>query len=173
MINALLDPNPIRTWFLGRQDHFVAFAQADARLEGWLKGELIVLLRRRSDLIDQFESEAKTQTRSGRRQVGFRVWLRGAVHSYELKALCISQASGTLRKLRFHFREDHVGLIKDSRELDSIPDIPARRRWAMGLAYPAPGAGEWAEAAASLPRRLGHWCRVTRTGATYREMPAE
>ena len=36
----------ISKWFLDKQEHFTAFAQADSRIEGWFKAELLVLFNR-------------------------------------------------------------------------------------------------------------------------------
>jgi len=33
----------ISRWFLDKHEHFTAFAQADSRIEGWFKAELLVL----------------------------------------------------------------------------------------------------------------------------------
>jgi len=36
----------LQDWFLQKEEHFVAFANADSRLEGWFKAEMLVLLNR-------------------------------------------------------------------------------------------------------------------------------
>ena len=35
----------IEDWFAAKSEHLAAFARADCRLEGWFKGELLVLLK--------------------------------------------------------------------------------------------------------------------------------
>jgi hypothetical protein len=44
-------------WFLDKQEHFTAFAQADSRIEGWFKAELLVLFNRlvAEKVIENFE----------------------------------------------------------------------------------------------------------------------
>lgn len=150
----------IRDWFLGKEEHFTAFAEADTRLEGWLKAELIVLLNRLSTqrLVDEFEREANVTTSAGRRQIDFRLRLGGVTHLCELKALCVSQAAGTPRNLQFYFREDQVGLIKDFRKLDTVP---GSNKWVLGFIYPGPGLRQWRETIASLPEGLRHWRCIT------------
>ena len=153
---------PIRDWFLDKNEYFIAFAEADTRLEGWLKAELIVLLSRlpKRGLVERFEREANITTSTGRKQVDFRLWLSGKVHLCELKALCISQAAGTPRNLHFYFREDHVGLIKDFRKLDTLQE---KNKWVMSFIYPNPKAPKWDQAVASLPDDLKHWRCITNT----------
>lgn len=152
----------ISKWFLDKQEYFTTFAQVDSRIEGWLKAELLVLFNRlvASQEIEKFEREAKVPSpKDGRRkQVDFRIWLQGQEHLCELKALCISQAAGTPRNLRFYFRNDHVGLIKDFKKLDEISDT---NKWVIAFVYPAPDPNEWSNALASLPSPLRHWRPVT------------
>ena len=152
----------ISKWFLDKQEHFIAFAQADSRIEGWFKAELLVLFNRlvASRVIEKFEREANVSSlKDGKRKrVDFRICLQGQVHLCELKALCISQAAGTPRNLHFYFRDNHVGLIKDFRKLDEIGDP---NRWLVAFVYPAPDSNEWNNAVASLPSALRHWRTVT------------
>lgn len=150
----------IQRWFLEKRDHFVAFAETDTRLEGWLKGELIVLLEglRHDGLIESFDREAKFIAPHGRKQVDFRVWLKGRACLCELKALCISQAAGTPRNLQFYFRDDNVGLIKDFYKLRALP---GDEKWVLGFVYPRPGLREWSHATAAVPADAGPWQCVT------------
>lgn len=151
---------PIQDWFLAKEEHFVMFAKADTRLEGWLKAELIVLLNRlkRQGLVERFEREANVATSTGRKQIDFRLCLGGEIHLCELKALCISQTAGTPRNLHFYFREDQVGLIRDFRKLDALPD---KNRWVLGFVYPSPKLWEWTQTIASLPDGLRQWRCIT------------
>lgn len=149
-------------WFLDKQEHIMAFVQADSRVEGWFKAELLVLFNRlvKSRAIEKFEREANvTSPKNGKRkQVDFRLYLQGQEHLCELKALCISQAAGTPRNLHFYFRDDHIGLIKDFKKLD---EIGYPNKWVVGFVYPAPNPKEWNNAVASLPVSLRHWKPIT------------
>jgi len=150
----------VRDWFLSKQEHFTAFAEADTRLEGWLKGELIVLLNRLSqrELVERFKREANIATSTGCKRIDFRLRVSGEIHLCELKALCISQAAGTPRNLPFYFREGHVGLIKDFRKLDALP---SKNKWVLGFVYPNPELRQWTQMIASLPEDLRHWQCIT------------
>jgi hypothetical protein len=79
----------IREWFLSKQEHFIAFAEADSRLEGWFKAELLVLLSRleQQGRLDDFEREFNViSPQDGRRkQVDFRLRLRGETHLFSLR----------------------------------------------------------------------------------------
>ncbi|RMD65173.1 hypothetical protein D6833_03325 [Candidatus Parcubacteria bacterium] len=149
-------------WFLNKQEHFTAFAQADSRIEGWFKAELLVLFNRlvASQVIERFEREVNIPSpRDGRRkQIDFRLYIQGQEHLCELKALCISQAAGTPRNLHFYFRDDHVGLIKDFKKLD---ELGHSNKWVIGFVYPTPGLNEWNKVLSSLPSTLRHWRPIT------------
>jgi hypothetical protein len=133
----------ISKWFVDRQEYFAAFAQADSRIEGWFKAELLVLFNRLvvDQVIEKFEREANILSpKDGKRkQVDFRLQIQGQEHLCELKALCISQAAGTPRNLHFYFRDDHIGLVKDFKKLDEIA-VP--NKWVIAFVYPAPDSKE-------------------------------
>lgn len=152
----------LREWFLDKEEHFTAFAQADSRIEGWLKAELLVLLNTVivQGLIDKVEREAKLLSpKDGtRKQVDFRLHIQGQEHLCELKALCISQAAGTPRNLQFYFRDNAVGLIKDFKKLDELSDP---NKWVLAFVYPAPNFREWRTTIASLPTAFKHWNPIT------------
>ena len=151
----------IREWFLAKEQHLSTFAALDSRLEGWFKGEMFVLLQelQQQRLIASFEREKCVATESGRIQIDFLVRLGGETHYCELKAVCISQAAGTPRNLRFYLREDEVGLIRDLRKLSRLPE--SGEKWVLAFVYPNP-VEAWAEAIAALPQDLKRWGCVTR-----------
>jgi hypothetical protein len=153
----------IQDWLLQKEEHFVAFANADSRIEGWFKAEMFVLLYRlqQQGLLEEFEREANlTSPRDNtRKQVDFRFHFEGEDHLCELKAMCISQAKGTPRNLNFYFRDDHVGLIKDFIKLDELAGV---NKWVLGFIYPSPDIRAWNNAVASLPESLKHWQPITK-----------
>jgi hypothetical protein len=153
----------IHEWFAEKREHLAIFADSDCRLEGWFKGELLVLFTRlrRSGAITEFEREANIASGvPGKRiQVDFRVRIGTETHLCELKALCISQAAGTPRNLNFHFRDDHVGIIKDFKKLDAIAGT---NKWLMAFVYPVPDRLVWERAVDSLPASLRHWRSLNR-----------
>lgn len=148
----------ISEWFDQKHEHLGIFANSDCRLEGWFKGELLVLFTRlrKSGVISEFEREANIPSGvPGKRiQVDFRVRIGAETHLCELKALCISQAAGTPRNLNFYFRDDHVGIVKDFRKLEAIA---GRNKWLIAFVYPAPDRLVWERAVTSLPQGLRHW----------------
>ncbi len=150
----------IRDWFLAKKEHFEVFAEADTRLEGWFKAELMVLFNRllQREAIEKFKREAKIDTPAGRKQIDFIVSLNGELHLCELKTLCISQAAGTPRNLHFYFRENNVGLIKDFRKLESLS---YKNKWVIGFIYPNPKHGHWVKEISLLPDDLKHWKCIT------------
>lgn len=96
---------------------------------------------------------------TGRRtQVDFRFTIEEIVDLCELKALCISQGAGTPRNLKFYSRDDHVGLLKDFRKLDSLQGT---NKWLIAFVYPRPEDDDWVAAVNSLPTELRHWEPIT------------
>lgn len=146
----------IRDWFLAKRNYLVAFAEADSRLEGWFKGELLLLFPKlvHDKLLDKFNREYNVITPSRRKQIDFRLITGGEINLCEVKALCVSQAAGTSRNPAFYLRDDNVGLIKDFRKLDAIP---GGSKWVLGFVYPNPGVTRWSVAVESLPHSLKHW----------------
>ncbi|PZA08037.1 MULTISPECIES: hypothetical protein [unclassified Meiothermus] len=149
----------INDWFAAKREHLTIFARADCRLEGWFKGELLVLLSglQQRGKIEEFDREVNIPSgEPGKRfQVDFRIRVDGRDHLCELKALCISQAAGTPRNLRFYFRDDHVGLVKDMKKLERLS---SPNRWLIAFVYPVPSRDQWAAAVAAVPASLAH-CR--------------
>jgi len=147
----------IRAWFEQKRKHLLAFAELDCRVEGWFKGELLLLFKemQRTHRIAQFEREVKVPRvdTGGRTQVDFRVRIGSKHHLCEVKSLCISNRT-TPRNLQFYFRDDDVGLIRDFRKLDYVH---AERKWGVAFVYPTPLADVWAKAVESLLPRLPHW----------------
>lgn len=149
----------IEQWFAAKSEHLSVFAGADCRLEGWFKGELLVLLSRLRSrgVISGFERELNLPLAApGKRfQIDFKIQIGAEEHLCELKALCISQSAGTPRNLKFYFRDDHVGLIKDMRKLATLA---APNKWLVAFVYPMPPTEAWAAAIGSVPAALAH-CR--------------
>jgi hypothetical protein len=152
-------------WFLPKEEYFIAFANADSRIEGWFKAEMIILLNGllQQGHIDGFQRELNIPTPNGskqRSQIDFRIVLKGQGNLCELKALCISQAAGTRRNLQFYFRDDHVGIVKDFKKLDELPSKD--NKWVLGFVYPSPNPAEWSKTVKSLADDLKHWECVTK-----------
>ena len=154
---------PISDWFTSKEGHLRAFAECDSRVEGWFKGEFLVLLRNleATGVIRSFEREPKLQTTAGRKQVDFRVSLRAGDVLLELKAVCISRAAGTPRDLAFYFRDDDVGLVKDFRKLDSRA---TGNKAVIGFVYPNPPRPAWERIVHGLPDDVAHWSCLTSPG---------
>jgi hypothetical protein len=146
----------IRDWFLAKQDYFTAFAEADSRLEGWFKAELLLLFPKlvQNKLLDEFYREYGVKTPSGQKKIDFCLVTREGINFCEVKAMCVSQAAGTPRNLAFYLRDDNVGLIQDFKKLDAIP---SGNKWVLGFVYPNPGKTQWSVVAEFLPVSLQHW----------------
>lgn len=153
----------IQELFLSKASHFNTFAHSDSRLEDWFKAEIIVLLDtlKQKGFLDDFRCEFTIPIRPKKKRVDFGIIVHERVHLVELKALCISKTS-TRRDLKFYFREDKVGIIKDFRKLDTIHTVPAGQKHIIGFIYPNPGDDKWIAMVESLPENLKHWQCKTR-----------
>jgi len=143
----------VRNWFLPKEEYFDAFINNDTRLESWFKAELIVLFSRlkQDRVIDAFEREPNLYDQNGQRhQIDFSVTIKEVKNHLELKAVCISQSKGTPRNLKFYFRDDNVGLIKDFKKLDLL-DV--ENKWIMAFVYPKPTQEDWDNIISSLSQR--------------------
>lgn len=148
-------------WFLAKSAEMETFARNDTRLEGWFKGEMLVLLDqlKRKRTISDYEQEFNFYHGKKRYQVDFKIKMESEKHLVELKAPCISQARGTPRNLNFYFREDNIGLLKDFRKLN-LTDNP--NRWLVAFIYPKPAKHAWQVAMTKIPRDFSNWQCVTK-----------
>ena len=71
----------IKNWFVAKRDHLEAFAQADSRVEGWFKAELILLLPKlvKTGHLESFQRECKVSSSAGRKQVDFSLTVRPSI----------------------------------------------------------------------------------------------
>lgn len=148
----------INKWFINKEEYLRYFIKVDTRLEGWFKGELILLLNKlkKTGVIDDFFIEKKFYVGRQRKQVDFYILINNVDHILEMKALCISQARGTPRNLKFYFRNDNVGLIKDFKKLNAINH---QNKWVIAFIYPNPSYIEWNRII--LPKDVGEWKCIT------------
>jgi hypothetical protein len=150
-------------WFERKEQYLRIFSDSDSRLEGWFKGELLVLFTElvRRGIIESFTREANENSLidHARKQVDFKIVIHGENHLCELKTPCISQSAGTPRNLHFYFSDNDLGLYKDFKKLDQIS---SNNKWVLAFIYPRPNAVEWENTISSLPSSLQHWSPVTR-----------
>lgn len=151
-------------WFLAKENEVKVFAQNDSRLEGWFKGEMLILLDRlkRQSIISWYNREASLYSGGKRHQVDFELKIGEARHLVELKAPCISQAQGTPRNLNFYFSDGNMGLFTDMRKLNGL-DTP--NKWLIAFIYPRPSDRAWTAAVTRVPRDLAHWHCLTKIDA--------
>ena len=145
----------INNWFFAKQSYLETFSRNDTRVEGWFKGELLFLfdILKRQRIINDLDREFII--RNGKRnQIDFRLNIDYDFNLLELKPLCISQALRTPRNLRFYFKDDHVGLIKDFRKLDLIDH---NNKWILAFVYPNPFEDLWNKVCSEIPNEFNHW----------------
>ena len=127
---------------LKKQEHLRIFALNDARVEGWFKGELLVLLEamKKNGLVRGYMSEASLYfSNNNRCLVDFVIGTGNQDHCVELKVLCISRTKGN-RNLHFYFR-NNAQLLGDFTKLEELSSEP--NRWVMALIYPKPSVTDW------------------------------
>lgn len=147
-------------WLAPKQNYLKLFADADSRVEGWFKGELIVLFAqlKRQGVIDAFEREAKVilPQYDKPKRIDFRIRVGAVNHLCEVKAPCISQSAGTPRNLQFYFRDDKVGFYQDFKKLNTVANS-----WVLGFIYPTPHVKGWGQVS-SLSGELQSWRLMTK-----------
>lgn len=150
----------IKKWFTKKQEYFESFARNDTRVESWFKAEMLVLFEQCKSigLIEGFKRELNISTENGRRKmVDFKVTSGGKDNLCELKAICISKKD-TSRNLKFYFRNDDVGLIKDFKKLEVLKGY---NKWVFAFIYPKPQKPDWEYVIKSLSETNPMWHCVT------------
>jgi ribosomal protein S8 len=143
-------------WFLNKKCAIEYFSKYDSRVEGWFKGELIqlfehlVLLRK----IDGFRVEESMC----KKNIDFCVDVDNIQNFIELKACSISTSS-TKRNLKFYFRNNDKGLIKDFKKLDSMT---IDNKWVLAFVYPKPNTQEWESVKTLTKIDHPHWQCISR-----------
>ena len=150
----------INKHFFNKEAYFKLFAQADTRVESWFKGELIFLFEKLKgdNVINGYNRETSLRVNNIRKQIDFKINLGGQDHYIELKAPCISKSS-TNRDLKFYFRDNEIGLIKDFNKLSLFSAV---NKWVLAFFYPNPGILEWNRIILTIPENLNHWKPITK-----------
>jgi hypothetical protein len=129
----------LRDHFDALENHMLCFTTQGVQIEGWFKGELLVLLQRliKEQVVQSFDREvqhlgAKIDLRIESKQ---RNWV-------ELKHWLIGRQKGTSYGPSDYFRDSSsVGIIGDVRKLRSCP--VGDQRWLLILASANPGSDKW------------------------------
>lgn len=130
----------IKAHFDNLQDRFITFRNQEVQVEGWLKGELLLLLSqmRDSNNIEDLDREVK----HGRSKLDLKIHLTGGIHYVELKHWLIGVQRGFRLDPHFYFGDPSpVGITKDYDKLDSITS-PCQK-WFLILCTPNPGNDLW------------------------------
>ncbi|GAA4316763.1 hypothetical protein [Flaviaesturariibacter amylovorans] len=144
----------LEKWFNEKNFYFLIFSATDTRLEGWFKGEMLVLFAfmKHSKIIADFEVEHSLMT--GER-VDFKLILpSGEIVFLELKALSISKLKGS-RGLSFYMSDSH--LFNDFRKLEKEPCSESTKKLAIAFIYPKPNNIKWQEAIAKANTYHPNW----------------
>ncbi|OXB20231.1 hypothetical protein B0A80_19230 [Flavobacterium tructae] len=150
--------------FESKSNYFELFAKVDSRVEGWFKAEMIFILEElcsKEKIID-YKREFLIKKADGKgHNIDFEVTLKSKKKILlELKALVISQSAKTPRNLNFYFGNNHVGLFKDFRKLDSI-DFKGEK-YVIGFIYPKPEEIIWNKALAKILFDIIGWKCMTK-----------
>ena len=153
----------LRNWFIPKEEHLKAFANADTRVESWFKGESIVLFQKlhKQNVIKGYHREHAIYNLYEKKnnKIDFIVNLYAKNLLIEYKALCISQSDGTPRNLNFYFREDNLGLIADFSKMENLKF--AGEKWVVGFIYPNPGLLAWSRIVSSVAANKPLWQSIT------------
>lgn len=154
----------IKKHFESKTIYFDLFSKVDSRIEGWFKAEMIFILE---DLIAKhkilnYKREYYIIKDDGKaHNIDFQITLNNNKEILiELKALVISQAAQTPRNLNFYFGNNHVGLFKDFRKLDSVEFDG--EKYVIGFIYPKPENAVWNKALTKIINDITGWHCITK-----------
>ena len=136
--------NYIIDYFKTKSEYFKIFDKNDVRVEGWFKGELLMLLTslKNESIISGFDREVKIYYSEKRYQIDFQINNGYEEYLIELKALAIGQKRNTPRNLQFYFNHNKLGLINDFDKLKKI-NYKDEDKWVIAFIYPKPDKKEW------------------------------
>ena len=136
--------NEICEYFKYKEKNFVVFTENDVRIEGWFKGELLMLFKEMKDnnRIKNFDREVSRFSDGKRFQVDFSITTNDDVERFiEIKSLSIGQKKKTPRNLSFYFRDDNLGVINDLKKFKQLKNC--QEKYIMLFVYPNPKIDKW------------------------------
>ena len=159
--------NPILLYiekhFEAKTDYFKRFSEADTRIEGWLKGELISLFVDLAEkkIIESFQIEISGEELGGDKgQVDFFVKVSDKESFiFELKSMVISKRK-TGRDLKFYCGKDRVGFYKDFAKMEKFK-VKKEFCYFMAFIYPRPSLEEYKIALGKLAEISPLWCPLS------------
>jgi hypothetical protein len=145
----------IKQHFDSKSIYFLLFRMHDARVEGWMKGEIIFLLSMMKE--DNEIVDYETEFLYHKKRIDFLIRLNtGEVVLLELKALSIGELRGN-RNLGFYFSKEQV--FKD---FDKLMDVQGNySKYAVAFIYPKPADLNWAAILHMMQHRYNGWACFT------------
>jgi hypothetical protein len=123
-------------------NYFSVFADNNAMLEGWFKGELLYLFTRKK--LD-FKCEKQFDVPGGKRprRVDFSIKINGEENMVETKVLMLAQDKKHPRsRLHFYFGKDYI-----PKDIDKLTGLNSKetknaKKWILAFIYPNPNRDE-------------------------------
>lgn len=156
----------LRAHFDPLEDRMLSFCNHGVQLEGWFKGELLVVLDslRESGVVKNFDREVKRT--EGRIDLFIE---SDGLHWVELKHWLIGEQGGTRYGPGFYLRDPtSVGIIRDVDKLLRIPGDVGR--WLLLLLTANPGASAWHRGVDDFNRKFAP--RILQPRSNPNEFPA-
>lgn len=125
------------------QDRYGSFARHGVQVEGWFKGELLLVLDRlrAGGAIHEIDREVAFEP-SSRRRIDLVVTIGSVRHWIELKHWLIGEQSGTRYRAVTYFSDpSSVGILSDVRKLSE--GRHSDERWLLVLNTTNPGREDW------------------------------
>lgn len=106
---------------IGRQyvGHVRAFHRGESQIEGWFKGEMIVLLdeMKRAGKVAGFEHAREHTVEGGRKKYDFVIAAEGETHAVEIKSWLIGKQKGDTYNAYWYFTDTGTPLEADAAKL--------------------------------------------------------
>lgn len=132
----------MRAVVLQHISHVRAFRRAESQIEGWFKGEMIVLLdaMKREGRVAKFEYAREHVVAGSRRKYDFVIAGDGVSHAVEIKAWLIGKQEGTTYNAYWYFTDTGSPLEADAAKLKPWSE---GRKFIIAYCYCRPEVDDW------------------------------
>jgi hypothetical protein len=142
--------------FKQRLEHFEAYTAEGVQVEGWFKGEILVILRRLTDrgVITGFAREHPATT-GGRKKIDFIVDAGGQEVAIELKAWLDGFQKGARWRTHHYCTADPV--IGIGPDLEKLQTCACDQKIVVAFCHANPGRDGWMTALQALAKNLSQF----------------
>ena len=133
----------MRTVMQQHVNYVQAFHRAESQIEGWFKGEMILLLEgmKRTGNITGFAHLREHPVPGGKQKYDFVISAEGATNAVEIKAWLIGKQKGTTYDARWYFTDRAVSKLHG--EAEKLLPWDKGRKFILAYCYRRPEVDDW------------------------------